>query len=337
MGFKGWLFPSTSQSVVNGVTVGNKAISTEQKAKELYHIYGDGISLKPSNAFFVAPKTGLTCTVPKGFGIMSGYPFELDADLDITMNSSTSEQTIYIGVRLNITNGEYEGGNVAARTTFVPTTDRVFAIIVIPANAVTLTLAMITDTRYLTAYCGTINGQRVALEELANEYRDKIVAIETTGIPQHHTTHEPGGSDPIPFVAYSASQSLSDAQKLQARNNMSAAKLAGSYVDPEQACMPTKIITVDYTLTAADNGYRILVNSASQVTVTVNTQAAGLYAANYGVVIERAWTGDVVIAGASGVGFRAPGGRMKIAEVYSSIAILKDTDNMFSIVGSTKS
>lgn len=337
MGFNGWLFPSTSTSVVNGVTVGNKAISTVLKALELYHIYGDGISLKPSNAFCVVPKTGLTCTVPKGFGLMSGYPFYLDADLDITFNSSTSEQTLYIGVRLDITTGEYTGNNVVARTTFVPTTDRVFAIVVIPANAITLTTGMITDTRYLTSYCGTINGQRVALEDLQNEYRDKIVAIETTGIPIHHSTHEPGGSDPLPFVAYSASQSLSDAQKLQARNNMAAAKLTNSFVDPEQACMPMKIITADYTLTAADNGYRILVNSTSQVTVTVNTQAAGLYAANYGVVIERAWTGDVVIAGASGVGFRAPGGRMKIAEAYSSIALLKDTDNMFTIIGSTKS
>ena len=337
MAFKSGLFQSTSATVVNGLPVGNKSLSTEQFAKRFYHIYGDGISLKPTSAFYVAPKSGLIFTVSKGWGIKSGYDFELDADLDITLNSSTSEQTLYVGVRLDLVNGEYTGNNVVARTTFIAATDVVFAIIVIPANAITLTVAMISDTRNLPTYCGTIDSQRLALTDIYNEYRDALIVLQSTGIPSHHATHEPGGSDPLPFVAYSASQSLSDAQKLQARNNMAAAKLTGSYLDPSQACMPTKVITADYTLTSADNGYRILVNSSSQVTVTVNTQAAASYAADYGVVIQRIGSGEAVIAGASGVMFRAPGSRMKVSEVNASVAILKDIDNLFTIAGSTKS
>lgn len=217
--------------MVNGLPVGNKAITTEQRAQELYHVYGDGISLKPTSAFYVAPKTGLIATVSPGFGLMSGYHFWMEAALDITMNSSTSDQTLYIGVRIDIPNGEYTGNDVIARTTFVPATDRVFAIIVIPANAVTLTAAMITDTRSNPTYCGTIDSQRLALTDIYNEYRDALIVLQSTGIPSHHATHEPGGSDPLPFVAYSASQSLSDAQKLQALKNISAVPISASTVN----------------------------------------------------------------------------------------------------------
>ena len=198
MAFKSGLFTSTSVTVNgDGIPVGNKAISTAQRAKEIYHIYGDGISLKPTSAFYVAPKSGLIATVSAGFGVMSGYHFWEDEDLDITMNSSTSEQTLYIGVRLDEEAGEFTDNHVAARTTFVAATDRVFAIIVIPANAVTLTAAMITDVRSNSTYCGTLASQRLALEEIYNEYRDALTILTETGVPVHASTHAPGGGDEL--------------------------------------------------------------------------------------------------------------------------------------------
>lgn len=198
MAFRSGLFTSTEVTVNgDGIPVGNKAITTEQRALELYHIYGNGISLKPTSAFYVAPKSGLIATVSAGWGIMNGYTFEETTDYDITMTSSTSDQTLYIGVRLDTATGEYTNNHVAARTTFVEATDRVFAIIVIPANAVTLTAGMITHTRNSSTYCGTVDANREALAALQAEYAEKLETLEETGIPDHATTHAADGDDPI--------------------------------------------------------------------------------------------------------------------------------------------
>jgi len=144
MAFSSGVFTSTSGTVNgDGIFVGNKASTAAQMAYEKKMLYGNGISLDPTSAFYVAPKTGLTATVSAGWGIMEGYWFRESTDYDVTMNSSTSEQTLYIGVRLDVATGEYTDSHVAARTTFVAATDRVFAVIVIPANAVTLTTGML--------------------------------------------------------------------------------------------------------------------------------------------------------------------------------------------------
>lgn len=118
-------------------------------------------------------------------------------------------------------------------------------------------------------------------------------------------------------------------------DSIGAAKATGGYVDPEQACMPTKTITADYTLADEDNGYRILANSASAIVVTVNTQAAASYAANFFCALQRIGTGTVSVAAASGVNLRSAGNRLKIAEQNAAVAILKDADNVMSIVGNT--
>jgi len=198
MAFKSGVFTSTSGTVNgDGIFVGNKAVDAAFLANRHKKMLGNGISLDPTSSFYVAPKTGLTATVSAGWGTMEGYDFEETTDYDITMTSSTSDQTIYIGVRLDEATGEFTDNHVAARTTFVAATDRVFAIIVIPANAVTLTSAMITDTRNSTTYCGTVNAQRVALAALQEEYTEKLEVVESTGIPIHATSHEYGETDAL--------------------------------------------------------------------------------------------------------------------------------------------
>lgn len=192
------IFTSTSISTVNGVPVGNKAKNTAFMALLFEKLAGaDGISINPSSSFYVQPKTGLTFTVNAGWGIMKGYPFKLAENLDITVNSSTSDQTFYIGVRLDTVNGEYTGNDVVARTTFVSGTDRAFAKIVLPANAVTITPAMVTDLRYNANYCGTIDEWKVALADIYAEYRDALVLVNAGGIPAHATNHYVGGNDPV--------------------------------------------------------------------------------------------------------------------------------------------
>ena len=175
------IFTSTSGSVNgNGVFVGNKAKSASFLAEIFYRLLGNGISMSPTSSFLVLPKTGLTVTVKNGWGVKKGYPYKLAADLDITLNSSTSEQVIYIGVRLVASEYGYSGyanDDVSAFTTFVADTDTIFARIDIPANAVTITDAMITDLRYNTAYCGFVDEFRLSLQTLAADLSNLIQTI----------------------------------------------------------------------------------------------------------------------------------------------------------------
>jgi len=198
MAFDSGYFTSTTVTVnEDGIPVGDKAKDAAFFALEKFHLFGNGISLIPTSSFYVAPKSGLIATVSAGWGIMEGYPFHLTEDLDITMTSSVSEQTLYIGVRLDVAGNTYTDNDVVARTTFVAATDRVFAIIVIPANAVTLTTAMITDTRYSATYCGVIDEHRIALAAIVAEAQALIDALIAEAVPAHASNHEVGGSDAL--------------------------------------------------------------------------------------------------------------------------------------------
>ena len=196
MAFESGIFTSTSVTVNgDGIPVGNKAVSAAFLASLFYHIKGDGISLNPTSAFNVAPVSGLTMRVSAGWGIKSGYPYAETTDYDITLNSSTSDQTLYVGVRLDVTAGEYTGNHVAARTTFVPATDQVYAVVVIPANAVTLTSAMITDVRRNPTYCGAVDEYDITLREM-------IATFFASGLPAHASTHSVGGADTTEIPSY---------------------------------------------------------------------------------------------------------------------------------------
>lgn len=295
MAFKSGVFTSTSGTVNgDGIFVGNKAVDAAFLAKRQKHMFGNGISLNPTSAFYVAPVSGLTARVSAGWGTMEGYDFEETTDYDITMNSSTSDQTLYIGVRLDVATGEFTGNHVAARTTFIPATDRVFAIIVIPANAVTLTTAMITDVRYNTTYCGTVNDARVALAALATEYQEGLDAMNAGGIPAHATNHRVGGSDALALTDIAtAGVSYADptlvamlnaggvfaggAVTAQGTPNQTVAVSAGSIVTPEgkryafNAVASLAASAADATNPRIDIVY---VSSAGVVTYLAGTAAA---------------------------------------------------------------
>lgn len=326
MAFRSGVFTSTSVTVNgDGIPVGNKAITAADFAKRFYHIYGNGISLKPTSAFYVTPKSGLIATVAAGWGMMSGYDFEETTDYDITMTSSTSDQTLYIGVRLDVATGEFTDNHAAARTTFVAATDRVFAIIVIPANAVTLTTAMITDTRYSATYCGTIDAERTALAALAAEYEEQLEALTESGVPNHATLHEPGGSDVAEFVYYGGAQTLNSTEQAQARTNIGA----------EAYAIATSEKTDNYTVLSTDDRTKLVMNSSSNKTFTFATQAVGGYPDGMVVLLKRKGTGTVTIAGSGGVSFESAGSRMTIAERYGYVYVMKISSDLWEIVGST--
>lgn len=303
MAFSSGVFTSTSGTVNgDGIFVGNKAATAAQLAKEKKMLYGNGISLDPTSAFYVAPVSGLTARISAGWGIMEGYWFEESTDYDITMTSSTSEQTLYVGVRLDATTGAYTDGHVAARTTFVAATDRVFAIIVIPANAVTLTIAMITDTRNNSTYCRTVNAQRTALAALQAEYTEKLRVLESTGIPIHASTHASGGADAIATDATPTSASTRPLQSGGAYTALSSkADLSNGIVAQSQARTRFAEKTSSFTLAAGDIESILLCNSSSAIAVTVPLESTYNFTVGTSFNFIRWGTGALSFTFTSGV------------------------------------
>lgn len=314
MAFEQGVFTSTSVTVNgDGIPVGNKAVSAAFLAREKYHLArGNGISLLPSSAFYVAPVSGLTARVSAGWGIMEGYSFCETTDYDITMTSSGSEQTLYIGVRLDVATGIFADNHVAARTTFVAATDRVFAIIVIPANAVTLTTAMITDTRYSATYCGTINAERVALAALAAEYEEALETLTETGVPVHASTHAAGGSDVL------AGYATTDA------NGKVTASEASSYINAQ---------TDSYVLVLADAGKFVKLTKATAATLTIPPNSSVAFLVGTEVEVAQWGAGQVTITPGSGVTLRGAGAAYKTAAQYASIGLKKVATDEWLVTG----
>lgn len=328
MAFRSGVFTSTSVTVNgDGIPVGNKAITAADFAKRFYHIYGNGISLKPTSAFYVTPKSGLIATVAAGWGMMSGYDFEETTDYDITMTSSTSAQTLYIGVRLDVATGEFTGNHVAARTTFIAATDRVFAIIVIPANAVTLTTAMITDTRYSATYCGTIEAQRTALADLATEYETALETLTETCVPIHASTHAAGHSDAITPAAIGAASAIhasrhaSGGADAVTPASIGAAELSGGVVKASQARSLVQMKQASFTLGADDAERTTLLASVSAIVVTIPADSTYDFPIGTSFNFIRWHTGAASFTVEAGIGWKAVDDNVTLTN-YGSAALL---------------
>jgi len=243
--FDSGFFTSTSVTVNgDGIPVGNKAKPASFLAEIFKRILGNGISMNPTSSFLAFPKTGMTFTVKAGWGVMNGYPFKLTEDCDITLTSSTAARTLYVGVRLDVDNNEFEGDNVIAYEVFSAETDRAFARIDIPADAIELTDAMFIDLRYNANYCGFIDEYRVSLQSLADELSTIIQEVYgESGI----------SADALGVVAFAAAQELTGAQKAQAQANIGAAGLNTSgKVFPSQINFPWTCFTASKTLALSD-------------------------------------------------------------------------------------
>lgn len=305
MAFDSGYFTSTTVTVnEDGIPVGDKAKNAAFFALEKYHLKGNGISLKPTSAFYVAPKSGLIATVSAGWGIMEGYPFHLTEDLDITMTSSVSDQTLYIGVRLDVAGNEYTDDDVVARTTFVAATDRVFAIIVIPANAVTLTTAMITDTRYSSTYCGVTDEYDVALAAMVAAYTGELERITAEGLPTHAATHATGESDAL------------------APTDIGAASLdANSKVTASEASSSISVYADSGTLALADAGKLVKVTKGTAATITIPLFAAVAFPVGTEIEITQYGAGQVTMAITAGGTLRSAGSAKKTRAQYVSVSI----------------
>lgn len=333
------IFTSTSGSVnSNGIFVGNKAKSASFLAEIVNRVLGDGISMNPTSSFYVAPKTGMTVTVKAGWGVKKGYTYKLPADLDITLNSSTSAQVIYIGVRLVEAAYGYSGyanDNVSAFTTFVADTDTVYARIDIPANAVTITDAMITDLRYNTTYCGFVDEFRISLQTLAADLNTLIQTIyEENGI----------SADSLGVISFSTAQTLTTEQKAQARANAGAvgateilpenlgddgvAELnSDSVVTPGQARAIVQTKTSSFALGAADAEKLTLLDSTSAIVVTIPLDSTYNFPVGTAFNFLRWNTGAASFAATVGISWQAVGAITAISAQSSSALLVKVAAN----------
>ena len=256
-------------------------------ADTLYLVKHNGISLKPSTALSVIPKTGTTVTVKAGRGMFNGYPFNLTEDLDIALTATASPQTFYIGVRLvsnaySVPTG-YSGDNVIAMTSFVAATDLVFGIVHLAASATTIITDDIDDTRFYAAYCGVIDQYDVMLEELAAEYQAGLDAMIAGGVPAHASTHAPGGSDPLTDVSATVAMLNAGgvftgcAVTAQGTPNQTVAVSSGSIVTPDGKRYAVSAVS-SLAATAADATKPridiVYITNAGVVTYLAGTAAA---------------------------------------------------------------
>jgi hypothetical protein len=94
--------------------------------------------------------------------------------------------------------------------------------------------------------------------------------------------------------------------------------------------------TANYTLVLADAGRVIEFSSASNLTLTVPTNATAAFATGATVTVTRRGAGDVTVAGASGVTLRSGGNRLKIGQQYAGIALIKIGTNEWMVLGDLK-
>jgi hypothetical protein len=102
-----------------------------------------------------------------------------------------------------------------------------------------------------------------------------------------------------------------------------------TYKTYEPPCRPkVKVVTANYTLSAADEGYMIYVNSATAVTVT----APASLPAGFIAEIYQEGAGQVTVVGGAGNTLRSANG-FKTRVRHSAIGISYQTTSLSNIVG----
>jgi hypothetical protein len=94
--------------------------------------------------------------------------------------------------------------------------------------------------------------------------------------------------------------------------------------------------TANYTLVLADAGRVIEFNSASNLTLTIPTNASVAFGSGTMVTITRRGAGEVTVAGASGVTLRSSDSRTKISKQYAAAGLIKLDTNEWMLIGSLK-
>ena len=104
------------------------------------------------------------------------------------------------------------------------------ARISVAAGTLAITAGMITDERLDATVCGIVTettevdtSMAVAqFNEILDEAQGLVNDLQGEAVIDHAATHEPGGDDEAKFIYYGGNQVLTDADKAQARSNITA-------------------------------------------------------------------------------------------------------------------
>jgi len=94
--------------------------------------------------------------------------------------------------------------------------------------------------------------------------------------------------------------------------------------------------TADYTLVLADAGRVIEFNSASDLTLTVPTNATAAFATGATIIVTRRGAGEVTVAGASGVTLRSDGSKARLRNQYTAASLVKIGTDEWLLAGNLK-
>ena len=148
----------------------------------------------------------------------------------------------------------------------------------------------------------------------------------------HASQHEQGGSDPVTPIMHAARHASGGADALLP-GDIGAARLIGGVLDAEQSAVPINSQANSYTATTADNGKDIWLNSASATTLTIPLQASAGFPAKTFLFVTRMGAGALTLAAEAGVTLRSAGGRLKLAEQYTTVLLRKLSDNEWLATG----
>ena len=173
--------------------------------------------------------------------------------------------------------------------------------------------------RFLDSKVDIIAGKKLSTEDFSTEEKLKLEAL---------TIGETGTGSTI------------DAASLRDRTTHTGVQ-AISTVTGLQAALDSKLNnhesfntqTASYTLVLADDGKIIDVNSTTPTTITVPTNATVAYPIGTVITIAQYNTGQVTIAGASGVTIAVSGGRSKLSQQYAVCTIIKRATNEWYLSG----
>jgi hypothetical protein len=120
---------------------------------------------------------------------------------------------------------------------------------------------MITDERLDATVCGVVTettevdtSMAVAqFNEILSEAQGLVNDLQGEAVIDHAATHEPGGDDPAKFVFYGGAQVLTDAEKAQARSNVSAEAARLQFLDTvvDNAAFVSNATYTDYPYRAS--------------------------------------------------------------------------------------
>lgn len=158
----------------------------------------------------------------------------------------------------------------------------------VAAGTLAITAGMISDERFDSAVCGIVT-ETVQLDTSMataqfNEVLDKaqtlVTDLQGEAVVDHAATHEPGGDDVSKFVFYGGEQLLSDAQKTQARSNVSAEAARLQFVNTpvDNAAFVSNATYADFPFRATVTLTGVLSTMVPHVVFDVVDAISGIFA-----------------------------------------------------------